>query len=272
MTPWLGGDNRVQRFYRPHIKVISRRHAPRGFAWEEDLYRLQIPDAKNPVEVEEKMGRIEDAGLRVRDKILQTSIDGLTPKEKAEFALFLALLLVRRPEYVKPKIDPAQEDWERRMLEAFEKPIEMGKLDKNSLLEMCEGIGSGLVFQGMLDSAKTWAAKIILLTWRSFDLRSGNLPVVLADYPFKMWGGENGELAKVTIPLAPYCIFVAGEAQSWTEICYREEFRQALAIDFIGDQFRSANKFVVALDNGKNDVYLKLANDNWGHDAPKSLS
>lgn len=269
MSPWLGEDNKVQRFYQPHEKVIARRHAPKGFAWEKDLYRIRIPNAKNPVEVEERLANIEDAALPVRDKILVSGVESLSQLERAKFSLFLATLLVRRPEMVKPKIAPAQADIEGRILDAFKPAIETGKADPSTILATTEGLGSALVLQAMLDSAKNWTADLFALDWRDFDLRSGNLPVVLADYPFKMWGTDEKRLAKFTIPLAPYHVLVGGKAQSWTEVRYREEFRQVLAIDFIGDQFRAARNFAIGIDSEINAAYLEIANKNWGKGAER---
>lgn len=272
MSPWLGKDNKVQRFYRPHKKVISRRHAPKGFAWEEDLYRIQTPNAKNPVEVEERLARIEDAALPVRDKILASGVASLSYLERAKFSLFLATLLVRRPDMVTPKIAPAQEDIENRFLDALKSPIKDGKIDQSKVIEISAGLGSALVLQAMLDTAKRWTVDLFALEWRDFDLRAGGLPIVLADNPFKMWGSEEKRLAKFTIPLAPYHVLVGGKAQSWTEIRYQEEFRQVLAIDFIGDQFRAAQHFAVGVDSEKNDAYLEIANKNWGKDAERRRS
>lgn len=271
MSPWLGADNKVERFYRPHKKVISRRHAPSGFAWQEDLYRIEIPNAKNPVEVEYRLSQIENAGLIVRDKILAFGVNALSQEERAQFSLFIATLLVRRPEMVRPKIVPAQEDIQKRIVEALKVPIEMGKIDEEKLLEMTMGLGSGLVMQAMFDSARKFAAEIFSLEWRSFDLKVGGLPAVLADYPFKMWGENDKRLKKITIPLGPYCAFVGGRAQSWTEVAYQDEFRQILALEFIGDQFRAARHFVVGISTEKNDAYLQIANDNWGRDHQQSL-
>jgi len=93
--------------------------------------------------------------LRVRDKILVSGVDALTAEERAKFSLFLATLLVGRPEIVKSQISPAQEGIENRLLNPLKHPIDEGKIDQSKILEMSEGLGSGIVLQAMLDSAKT---------------------------------------------------------------------------------------------------------------------
>jgi|GEM_PF-6496434 len=61
-----------------------------------------------------------------------------------------------------------------------------------------------------------------------------------------MWGSKEKRLTKFTIPLAPYNVLLSGKAQSWAEVGYQDRFRNILALEFIGDQFRAAKHLLLA--------------------------
>ncbi len=254
----------VELFRKQVDRIVTRRRSPKAFAWERDLYRTQIPDASDPVKFESAMSVIEGSGLKVRDTIISTGINGLSNGERWDFSMFLALLMTRRPEYVTPKMAPAQEDWERRVIELFADAIAAGNIDEATIRGKVEGHGSEITLRAMMQVAESWAGEINKLDWRIFDVSSGNLPLVVSDHPFIMGRKGSEKLTKIEIPLTPYFLFVGGEGPSWTEIAYREEFRQPLAIQSLSEQFGNAENFVVALDRGKNDAYVAVAKGAWG--------
>jgi hypothetical protein len=85
---------------------------------------------------------------------------------------------------------------------------------------------------------------------------------VLGDTPLQIWA-TNGIIEQVVLPLSPVRLFVAATTSHLAkEPIFENEFRQVLALRSIGDQFRKADKFVIARDVGKNDGLLKLAEIN----------
>lgn len=259
MVPWVGDDGLVESFFRPHERVVARRKSPKSIGSERDLYRIEAEKVSDPAIFERIFGRVEDRALKIRDKLLDAGVSALSADERQTFAYFLALLLVRRPEYVLPKIDAAQTDWESRLSSSLQPQISAGAIDFDDLRARVQGHGKILVLQAMAQSAASFAHQIETLSWRTFDVSSGGLPLVLADFPFRMWSRSGGRLELMTLPLSPEVAFVAGQGESWAEVRYREEFRQTLAIDFIGEQFRSARRFVIGKDKGPHDSYIDLA-------------
>jgi hypothetical protein len=83
------------------------------------------------------------------------------------------------------------------------------------------------------------------------------LKLVLADRPVRVWG-ESAKLTRLTLPLGPDHLFVAGRFSDREEISFSEKFRELLAIDIVGQQFRQADNFVVARTR---EPYLALAED-----------
>jgi hypothetical protein len=247
MRPWKGSDGLFQSFLIGPRGLSPKRISTKQIGFEKHLHAVELLD--QPDFIENTLSRIESHFAAARLKAIKEGIPSLNKNERESFAFFIALLSNRRPEKLKAAAtkaaDGLKEDLGDERFNA--NPSKAERATKN--------IGKYIAVWASMEFAKEICPDLMRLEWRIFDFSSITLKLVLADRPVRAWG-EDGKIARLTLPLGPDHLFVAGRFPAHEEITFREEARELLAVDIIGQQFRQAANFVVAPTR---DPYFNLA-------------
>lgn len=237
---------------------------------ERDLYEAQWKGFKDPSFIEKTLSKhIDGPAANIRDRLLAGDVESLSRGERDTFATFLMLLLIRDPASIRPKQEPIETQfWEgikgsprtidgvtRKMTDAEAKEV---------YDEVFKGYGGDLVFEAMIKYAHDSPHSRVLkkLQWRVFEMSTDDPDLVIADRPVQIWG-QKDRLERLLIPLSPKAVFIAGTPEYFdNEIKLQSQFRGALAVDCIGEQFRQARRFVVARNLGPDDGLLEIAEWN----------
>lgn len=217
---WAGDDGRVERFFRGHDgQVRSRRLAPAGVGWSEDLYRIPgEEDAWAAQRVEsEFFAQIDGAAAAVMHRMRETGSPPTTGEERTAWAMFVLAFLHRTPEHMSatlakmvemnaelmPEVEaryaelkgpgdpPTFTEWERqRAVHAIERST------LRTIMDLISNPTSGPYIVNL-----AWA--VIDLSGADHALMVGDNPVILV--PLKT---PDGHLA---LPLSPHQLFVASE-------------------------------------------------------------
>ncbi|MGV6874816.1 DUF4238 domain-containing protein [Pseudochelatococcus sp. B33] len=247
MRPWEGSDNLVESFSIQPWGLSSRRKSSKAIGSENNLHRIDLLEEPNLVET--IFGRVESSFADAKCKAINKGISALNRNEREEFAFFVALLSNRRPEKLKVTSMEAANSLMKNLGDKIvsASPYQADMVTKN--------VGKYVAIRASIEFAAEIFPEIVRLEWRIIDFSDIPLKLVLADRPVRAWG-EGAKLTQLTFPLGPDHLFVAGIFPPHKEIIFGENFREVLAIDIIGKQFRQAANFVVACSR---EPYFKLA-------------
>jgi hypothetical protein len=234
---WCEPERKLWRYRRePSGRVSETRVAPRGTAFEPDLYAIR-ETAANPASdtIEtEVLAPIDDAAARALEALLGQQPFSLDPKDQAAWVTFLVSLLHRHVDdvYERDRIAPivaeqsladcvsrqADEAGREQIREAI-KQIDPVQLAKNA--------HRGLMVQRILDPAFT--KPLAGLTWVLVPAWPG-CSFITSDRPLAINFGEKGQpLDCFSIPLSPR-VLLFGHSPGWGDSGQgRSEFLNILA-------------------------------------------
>lgn len=247
MRPWEGSDNLVESLSIQPWGISSRRKSTKAIGSENKLHTIDLLEEPNLIEA--IFGEIETRFADAKRKAINEGIPILNKNEREHFAIFVALLGNRRADKIKAAANKADDGFAQNLD------------DKLFKVELCEAkritkdLGNYIALRASMEFAAEFCREIVRLEWRIIDFSGITLKLVLADRPMRAWG-EDGKLARLTLPLGPDHLFVAGRFPAHEEIIFGDKFRELLAVDIVGQQFRQAANFVVACTR---NPYIKLA-------------
>jgi hypothetical protein len=268
MRPWCGDDGLVTSFFRPYKNVVAKRKSPKSLGSNDDLYTIRWVKMDDPYFMEKHVftETFDTPSAKTRDKMFHGEFPDKLSMERTDFSTFLIMLMIRKPDLIEEKRKILSEEW-RKTIENLSYPDgDNKKFMSNHEFETFykkwfDGFEDYIIMYALLESASKSAYIPMLssLEWTVYDVSSGGFDLVLGDNPLQMWS-RNGEIERVTLPLSPIHLFVAGTPTALaTEPTFNPEFRQVLALDNVVQQFQKANKFVIARNLGPKDRLLKLA-------------
>ena len=264
MRPWSGEDGLVVSVHKPHKKISWSRVSTKSLGSELNLYTTSDPTA-DPYRIErDVLGKdVDNLAAIIRDRLLAGEVDELSLPERARFALFLTFLNLRRPKLINSSKDEISEYF-RDVVKNSPK-AKTGEIEPDQFYnDRIKGKDTDLIYATMIDAAlePLRLLGISALHWRIVDFSSVTPPLVLSDRPLQLWGTLE-EVERIFLPLSPTSLFVAAKTEYFsTAPILRDEFRQAFAIQVIGDQFRAAERFVIVPETFPIARYAALAEIN----------
>lgn len=271
LRPWCGNDGLVTSFHRPRDKVVWKRMSLKALGSERDLNTSQWKGLGDPQVIEKEIMSkgLDEPAAKVRNRLLTGGGNQLTGGERNDFTAFLISLPLRHSGWIRP----IQESAEVNLREAFrELPRTVDGVTRTMTEKEATHIYDKILAGYINDIALIEMVKIGVnsqysralkeLQWRVFKMLPSHPELVISDRPIQTWG-DNGQLERLIIPISPKVLFVAGTPDYFeNEPILQEEFREVLAVRSIGDQFRQAQRFVVARNLGPKNGFLKIAEKN----------
>ncbi|MEM6537395.1 MAG: DUF4238 domain-containing protein [Pseudomonadota bacterium] len=190
----VSDDGRLQEFRIEQGVLRTRRTAPAGTGYQEDLFLLpRDPSAGGDRhEIENHHLRIADNdGARVLDQLRATAPDSLATNQRRALASFLKSLLVRRPEFYRKTAEEAKAVW-RQESEDAQPDYEAIAVNGSppSLAEYCElhfpGQAENQIFSSALFSVltdPTCLRDLVDLEWGVSDFSAAKHELLLSDNP-----------------------------------------------------------------------------------------
>jgi len=264
---WCGDDNLVNRFYRPHTKVVAGRKSIKSLGAIENLYTVDWSGAKDPFYLEKEFFTrgIDTPSSLIVEKMLSGGVDNLTVLEKKTFAQFLLMQTVRvkeRFEGEDPDIFPNL-GWFMQAARRDDSPLK--EASEENLREIFRNHIQGfskhmrVTAMGEFSVDQHMVYMITNLKWYILDNKNGRVDFVIGDSPIRLMG-RNGSLDRVSIPLSPsHMFFAATQEYIDHEIVLHDNYREIFVIEENRYQFQAADDFVISRDLGPNDGFLKIA-------------
>ena len=215
---WAGTDNRLSEYSRPHTIVKSKRIAPAGTGYVDDLYAIPrtSTDRKHMLETR-FMGNIDQRASDALRKIEGGNIGSLTQAERIYWATFLISLMHRGPDKIVelgPKVTSVfqkvlaelRDDYKNRRTnddpETFDEfmriATEAGYFERARIL----------LLQSTILLPET-ANLISAFHWGVCSFSSESHKLLTSDKPVLMSKGLRGSDAYIAVPIGPRSLFLA---------------------------------------------------------------
>jgi len=209
-------------FSRPYDRVKPSRKHPNATGYSIDLYTEAALKPEQRTHLEDKFLKLLDNracdALRM---IVTDDIDGLTPKQRIDWARFILSMMQRSPskiaelrrrwraEYRKPHPELEQEYLERRL--PTDPPTLTELLEQTS--EEALGRGQVQILQMVMGGLPKVGLKIINMIWGVLTIPDLPTKFLTSDRPIIRTNGIGKPEAYVTVPIGPRKLFFAANEQ-----------------------------------------------------------
>ncbi|HRJ59704.1 MAG TPA: DUF4238 domain-containing protein [Azospirillaceae bacterium] len=266
MRRWCGDDKLVNRFYRPHSKVVFGRKSPKSLGSKKNLYTSEWKRARDSFYIEKDIftRSIDEPASIIIEKIIKYGIEFISNKERRAFSQFITTLFHR------VRQNNFSTDESKEFID-FDEYVKKAKSDSSSIKDESDqyildyynnnikGAWKHIWITAFLEHSVSCEMTQDLYNMEWHILKNETVEYVLGDNPVQIFG-KNSKLMSVTIPISPNLAFIASKKDYFDkDVIFKKEFREIFVIQQNRKQFETARDFVISCDLGPNDGLLRIA-------------
>lgn len=212
-------DRKLQEFRLDLRDISTSTKAPKGTAFQNDLYALTMPSvagmSKQAVETR-VLRHIDNDAAVVRAKMVQQGLKSLSHHERCNWVRFLMSLKVRQPDvlsrlriqssdHLSQILTTQPEQYEA--LATADDPPTMHQFVESSMPGLIENFGL-CIFDAFVDRPEI-GQKILGLVWWLCDFTKTKHQLLLADNPCIFTGVIDAPELIIALPISPTAAFLA---------------------------------------------------------------
>ena len=219
LSRWAGLDGKICRFHRPiDTRVVSKRVVPKGTAFEPHLYSVRTEGYEPSPDMEKTFFSVLDSRAATALSTLESGFPdpNWEAGSRSDWSRFVWSLSLRSPGELQQLRSSAKEAWSSQvpdLQEAYAKskpedfPEQVGdylsQLDPEHQDRFALGIARSL-----MDHKGIWEL-INAMHWSVIRFDNYDVPLLTSDRPVWMTQTLTEQDAFLTMPIGPYCLFVA---------------------------------------------------------------
>lgn len=227
---WTAGGKLIEYRLVNGRKLVSRRTAPDGTGYQNDLYAVRGLEGREKQVVEERyFSALDNDAATLVHHVTQPSFQGrLHVSDRHLWARFLISFLYRSPEdidRIRKRHDSllSRDDPEiQRRWEEIREPDQ--PLLLRDILNSRTHPEVDLSFFGVLIrqlQSEVIGNFIVNMRWSVVDLSSASIPLLTSDRPMVMSNGLRAENGHIALPLSPTHLFIAAKDRAVAENFWR---------------------------------------------------
>ena len=247
-----------------------REYTAKSVAKLNHLYSRKSADGELDVSIEKNyFGPIIDSpAAMVMSKILSNGVSSLNETQRLTWAYFLVAQMVRVPSMLEEFRERAEEDFEQGIDEVS---IRSGRTSFREYAENYKATAAHNVSVEMLPDVirdPRLSTCLLRASWRSIDLKSGGIGLLMGDRPLLRVGPLKGNFL-FTLPLSPTTVFcVASYDGSLQKML--DENPKVLAKTLNKDTVVKAERYVYAQDRSNTILIRKYLKNSYAADRTES--
>ncbi len=263
LKSWRGKDGKIFYFYLINDKVTVNKNGPKGIAYEVGLYSLTnvSEDKRQAIEKDFMSKEVDDKAAVVYQKIIESGIGKLNPKEKNDWVTFLISLRIRAPKMINSIKLTASQEFKEILekdpneyvnLKNEEHPETLTEWVQEEFPARMENIGLLILPEIIFDndgSMKEARDRILKMKWWVVDFKDATVDLLTSDNPFIVINGIEQESSLIALPLSPNLAFFASPNRKMIE-SLRQNGASKLARRLNESTAIDARKYVYASGNG----------------------
>lgn len=223
LKQWSEADGKVPYFRWLGTRTIADRIAPRGTAFEHDLYARENVPEKERHAVEDFFSKLDSTAAPIHQRLRRLEKFTFTAEERTNWAMFLVAANLRVPEMVRKSKTQGTEALKATLNQSPEEFERVrGSTSELTLLEWTENRVPGLIENFGLEVLVRFLGEdkniqpFMDLEWSAHSIPSSNVEFLTGDRP--LWYFQNPQHShfSIVMPLSPRTIFVGSRVAEFS--------------------------------------------------------
>jgi Protein of unknown function (DUF4238) len=216
LARWCDAHGKLTVYARRGGRIATSRLAPRGTAFEPNLYAYDDPieERQYAIEINFMTPRIDTPAAAVCHKIVDGGLAGLTKEERSDFTRFVLSLRARHPDAIAMIRTEGSCNLAAELARHPGEYLAPGaSRPPRTLLDLAEIVSPGLVknfgmsvFTGVITDNKI-GARLFNMPWWVYDTSEASADLLISDRPCILEGNAIEGACVIVLPLSPRMLF-----------------------------------------------------------------